>query len=444
MRAVDWRTGDSAGGSASDTVVRGLVETRWDQARPAEYDSLQTSVAVSCFFLERLIAHLFFSLCFLFFSFFFFCRQMQLHASPVSAIVVSRNASTTVCLKLRENSKDVFLVLDFAVALPEHGHHHGTPLALVISTSLEQTAARLSGISPVDNHLVTRDRQWQAQLFTSCRICMFVPVEGVVMSSEAESVAIHESVALLRVMGDDERGRERGANRDRPQIDQPSGSNRGGLWERTPFHIGRAGMTTRRRHPSRVGGGSLGEGSSTRIAGLRPRTTAFMPYEQTRRHCRIFFSDDELPSPTSPSPSPISLSSDASDEEACFECVICFEAIPETQGIRLLPCAHGFCRDCLAGHVHSKIEERKFPVFCPLCMTEQENANPSGKQPSRIPSHAVVDRDHEQWYPETWFDDSGYPRHSIRFGSSLKWHMCVCGSIVAGVIDASTYPCLRF
>ena len=368
----------------------------------------------------------------------FFARQMQLNASPVSAMVMSRNASTTVCLKLRENSKDVFLALDFAPAAPEHDHGQGMTLTLVISTSLEQTAARLSGILPVDNHLVTRDRQWQAQLFTSCTICMFTPGEGVALMSEAESLAIDESVALLRVMGEiEDRGRdldwerERDANRDRNrhQSDHPSGSSHGELWERTPFDVGRAGTTTSRTHASRAGGGSSGEGSSSRIAELRPKTR-FIPYEQTKRHCRIFFSDDDSSAPTSPSP--ISLSSEASDEEAFFECVICFEDVPEEEGIRLLPCAHGFCRDCLAGHVSSKIEERKFPVFCPLCMTEEGNASPSGEQQQPIQSHSVADEDHKQSCPDSWSNDSGYPKQSIRSGPSSKWRTCVCGYIVAG------------
>ncbi|KAN0094328.1 hypothetical protein V8E55_002615 [Tylopilus felleus] len=332
-------------------------------------------------------------------------RQMQLQASPVSAIVMSRNASTSVCLKFRENSKDIFLVLDFAPAPPERGHNHGTPLAMVISTSLEQTAARLSGILPMDNHLMTRDKQWQAQLFTSCTVCMFTPVEGDALSSEVESAAIKESVALLRIMEKvDDRGRDweratttRERDRNGGQSDQPSGSNHGKVWERTPFDVGRAAEMSGWR-ASRVGGGSLGEGSSARVAEQPPKTT-FMPYEQTKRHCRIFFPDDESLPPTSPTPSPISLSyeASASGEEADFECVICFENIPEEEGIRLVPCAHGFCRDCLAGHVCSKIEERKFPVFCPLCMTEQRNANPSVVSGEMVQRLGVSEAQHTIW-----------------------------------------------
>lgn len=323
-----------------------------------------------------------------FFSFipfflFLFGRQMQLNHSPISAMVVSRNASTTACLRVRENSKNVFLVLDFAHASVGHSNGNSSTLALVISTSLEQTAARLSGILPVDNHhLVTRDRQWQAQLFTSCTTCMFTPAEGVVLLPGAESSAITESVGLLMVMGDiDDRGGERetsrSRDRDRRHSNQPTGSSRRELWERTPLANGIVSQTMNRRHAGRVGGESSGKSPSTHMERLSLKTTS-IPYEQTKRHCRIFFPDDDSSASTNTGPSPVSISSDGSDE-GYFECVICFENIPEDEGIHLDPCAHGFCRNCLAGHVCSKIEERKFPVFCPLCIAEQQNASPSGK-----------------------------------------------------------------
>ncbi|KAF9234660.1 hypothetical protein BU15DRAFT_78808 [Melanogaster broomeanus] len=115
---------------------------------------------------------------------------------------------------------------------------------------------------------------------------------------------------------------------------------------------------------------SLQEGPSTRRP--RPiRTTTLLPYEETKRHCRIFFLDKDLPA------SPISASSEESEYEEYFQCLICFEEMVEDDGVHLLPCAHGLCRACLLGHVCSKIEERRFPVFCPLCMAEPGNATPS-------------------------------------------------------------------
>ena len=295
-------------------------------------------------------------------------------------MVVSRSASTTVCLKLHENSKNVFLVLDFTLLPRAQGHGHGVTLALVISTSLEQTAARLSGILPVDNHMVTRDRQWQAQLFTSCTICMFTPAEGAVLSPDIELSVINQSITLLKVMGEiDDRGQdlESGAETNgpgdrNPEGDQPSGSNQREISERTH----RISPTTSLRYAGRIIGGLLQGKARLR---MNPRMTVTR-YEETKRYCRIFFPDD-VSSSQSSRQSSTQISSEVSTEEnTYFECVICFENIPEETGIHLLPCAHGFCRECLAGHVCSKIEERRFPVFCPLCMTEQGNVSPSGER----------------------------------------------------------------
>ncbi|KAG8949928.1 hypothetical protein FRC04_008231 [Tulasnella sp. 424] len=55
-----------------------------------------------------------------------------------------------------------------------------------------------------------------------------------------------------------------------------------------------------------------------------------------------------------------------------FECPICMEKCPEDGLARLEGCEHQFCRECLKGHIESCLEERRFPVPCPLCMTDEK------------------------------------------------------------------------
>lgn len=55
-----------------------------------------------------------------------------------------------------------------------------------------------------------------------------------------------------------------------------------------------------------------------------------------------------------------------------FECPICVEKCAEGDLARLEGCEHQFCRECLKGHIESCLEERKFPVPCPLCMTDEK------------------------------------------------------------------------
>ncbi|KAG8907520.1 hypothetical protein FRC01_007654, partial [Tulasnella sp. 417] len=57
-----------------------------------------------------------------------------------------------------------------------------------------------------------------------------------------------------------------------------------------------------------------------------------------------------------------------------FNCPICMEKCPEDGLAKLVGCEHQYCRDCLRGHIESCLEEKKFPVPCPLCMTDEKRA----------------------------------------------------------------------
>jgi hypothetical protein len=59
-----------------------------------------------------------------------------------------------------------------------------------------------------------------------------------------------------------------------------------------------------------------------------------------------------------------------------FSCAICMDEHPVDNTVEL-DCNHPICRDCVRGHVCAKIEEHRFPVFCPVCMTEK-NDQPGG------------------------------------------------------------------
>ena len=58
-----------------------------------------------------------------------------------------------------------------------------------------------------------------------------------------------------------------------------------------------------------------------------------------------------------------------------FECAICMEEQPEDYVARPDPCGHKFCRDCIRSHISSKLEERRFPILCPVCMAEGDKSD---------------------------------------------------------------------
>ncbi|KIK73546.1 hypothetical protein PAXRUDRAFT_20736 [Paxillus rubicundulus Ve08.2h10] len=59
-----------------------------------------------------------------------------------------------------------------------------------------------------------------------------------------------------------------------------------------------------------------------------------------------------------------------------YHCGICLDDFPEDDAVLIESCRHDICRDCVRGHVCSKIDERRFPVSCPVCMADHTNPNP--------------------------------------------------------------------
>ncbi|KAJ7485763.1 hypothetical protein FB451DRAFT_1027677, partial [Mycena latifolia] len=51
-----------------------------------------------------------------------------------------------------------------------------------------------------------------------------------------------------------------------------------------------------------------------------------------------------------------------------FDCAVCQDSHSVEDVIRVEPCGHTFCRDCMTGHVRSKLTDRQYPIPCPNCL----------------------------------------------------------------------------
>ncbi|KAI6020388.1 hypothetical protein BKA83DRAFT_4300943 [Pisolithus microcarpus] len=299
-------------------------------------------------------------------------RDMQSCKSAM-AMIVSRAASVTLCMKIPVWATNIFLVLDL-----RQDRNATSELSLVVNRSLDETAGRMSGILPIDNRLLSRDMQWQAQLTASCAIHTFSPVT---CANEGRS-AVTDSIALLRswieAANSSYQVEQSLAQRPTTQQDNkgPSTTNRGRTVDDQPV------------------------ASSSRLLSnpqpCLPRETSFIPYEQTKRYARIFFLDNL--SDTSLTEDPDSDSeSDEDEEEEEFSCGVCFEPVPVSLGVYLEPCRHAVCGSCITGHVCAKISERRFPVFCPLCMVDPENVNPSPIPDTVVQRLELTDEEYKIW-----------------------------------------------
>jgi hypothetical protein len=62
-----------------------------------------------------------------------------------------------------------------------------------------------------------------------------------------------------------------------------------------------------------------------------------------------------------------------------FQCDICLEDHAEDSIARVEGCNHPFCRECLRDYTKSKVAERRFPILCPVCLTDKDKRDPGGK-----------------------------------------------------------------
>ena len=66
----------------------------------------------------------------------------------------------------------------------------------------------------------------------------------------------------------------------------------------------------------------------------------------------------------------------AAEQQHVFDCGVCLDTLPEESVVRIEPCGHSFCKECVRGLIASQIESRRFPVLCPTCTAEPENYRP--------------------------------------------------------------------
>ncbi|KAF7370313.1 RING-type domain-containing protein [Mycena sanguinolenta] len=59
-----------------------------------------------------------------------------------------------------------------------------------------------------------------------------------------------------------------------------------------------------------------------------------------------------------------------------FDCGVCLDKWPEDYVCRIQDCTHAFCRDCMKGYVVSKLQDKLYPIFCPMCVTDQARVEP--------------------------------------------------------------------
>jgi len=80
------------------------------------------------------------------------------------------------------------------------------------------------------------------------------------------------------------------------------------------------------------------------------------------------------------------------------ECGVCNELYSVAQIIQLPTCRHIFCRECLRTFTETRINEGRYPIFCPVCAIERTTVNGSEITQAIVDKLELSKRDLEKLY----------------------------------------------
>ncbi|KAF7309964.1 RING-type domain-containing protein [Mycena indigotica] len=63
-------------------------------------------------------------------------------------------------------------------------------------------------------------------------------------------------------------------------------------------------------------------------------------------------------------------------QQKLFRCPLCFEDLPEDDVALVSNCTHQLCRPCMKNYVTSRLADKIYPIFCPVCLAESTTSSP--------------------------------------------------------------------
>ncbi|KAH8830108.1 hypothetical protein DL96DRAFT_1591642 [Flagelloscypha sp. PMI_526] len=73
----------------------------------------------------------------------------------------------------------------------------------------------------------------------------------------------------------------------------------------------------------------------------------------------------------------LSLQAEGFPDTTIFRCNLCLDDHPQDDIAKIDTCAHSTCRECLTGYINSKIDDRVYPIECPICTADSKRTDQS-------------------------------------------------------------------
>jgi Zinc finger, C3HC4 type (RING finger) len=259
-------------------------------------------------------------------------------------------------MKLVIDTTDVFVIFD------SHSRpSHPDGAVFILNTSIHRTAARLKEILPVDRRLLSdSDMQWQAQLLAHYSGHIFVSKGTKQSPAHFTQTVVESSLAILALRAEVSDLKLRlsilTSENERLQTEVQTTEAQRGRIKTQPAsskHYSSDGHRSRSGSQRRI---NAVPGPSRVLSRHNAEQTAHKQreWDENGRHRRA--QKERL----------------ARTSRRHFKCRICMEEHVEDNVARIDSCGHRFCRECVRNYVAFKLRENRFPVLCPVCMTEQK------------------------------------------------------------------------
>lgn len=327
--------------------------------------------------------------------------------SSSATVIITRPPEIIACTVIKGLEMDVFVIFD---SHPRPSYPAGA--GLILNTSIDQAVSRLASILPAaDSHLLSLSGlQWQAQLLNNLSGHIFVSNGPPADMRGMQRTVIESSLAVLRL-----RAEVAGLTQKSERLAKENETLEGEIQRLDDALSIEKKKVVSLQVSSKIVQSSreqrFASQPSNGIAGssrLAPRnflhssssSDKFMNNVRDRdadTWSSIYDTVKEdlghewgLDSLSSAAALELQQSFDVEDLQLRdqmqalaaslphnFSCVICMEEQPVDNSVDL-ECNHSICRTCIRGYICSKIEEHRFPVMCPVCMTEKNNHQPRG------------------------------------------------------------------
>lgn len=304
-----------------------------------------------------------------------------------AAVIITRPPEIVVCLKVplkgpapTATSSNVVLAVFDSHPRPSHPEGAGW----FFTKSLDQMAKHLHGLLAVDPRLLAETgMQWQAQLLSNFSGHIIVPTRAhhlLKPEDELQQVLWDSTLAILKLQAELEETKFQNAaltdmnKRYEDELDALERKNRG-MRQRLEVaerqsHVATSQLSGQGHRLSADVKGKRPErpsGSASRPSGSgdAPMVVDALSSDhlQALQAHNAFLEEDQR----------LRAEREALVKTAVgiFECPVCFDKHPETDVARVRMCGHVLCRECARGYILTKIQERTFPMTCPICPTDK-------------------------------------------------------------------------